>query len=148
VEQDTAPAHTEVVSSSLLNVVSSLLFVGLMLFLMKLARQGGSYWESKDGKRSICRMQLMDDEGNWKRVRIVVDFGSNAVLVTARGRNSNAYSGAWRVIGHAHQSQRVDVDDTENVFAIAHTSNEDKLAMLRLPTGSKCAAVVSDRITR
>lgn len=90
----------------------------------------------------------MDDEGNWKRVRIVVDFGSNAVLVTARGRNSNAYSGAWRVIGHAHQSQRVDVDDTENVFAIAHTSNEDKLAMLRLPTDSKCAAVVSDRITR
>ena len=93
-------------------------------------------------------MQLMDDEGNWKRVRIVVDFGSDAVLVTARWRNSNAYIGAWRVIGHAHQTQRVDVDDTENIFAMAHTSNEDKLAMLRLPTGSKCAAVVSDRIIR
>jgi hypothetical protein len=136
------------VSSSLLNIVSSLLFIGMLIVLMRLTRRGSGYWESKDGKRSICRMQLMDDEGNWKRVRIVVDFGSNAALVTARGRNSNAYSGAWRVIGHAHQSQRVDVDDTENVFAMAHASNEDKLAMLRLPTDSKCAAVVSDRITR
>ena len=119
-----------------------------MLFLMRLARQGGSYWESKDGKRSICRMQLMDDEGNWKRIRIVVNVGASAIIVTARGRNSNAYIGAWRVIGYAHQTRRADVDDTEKVFALAHSSNEDNLAMLRLPTGSKCAAVLADRITR
>lgn len=93
-------------------------------------------------------MQLMDDEGNWKRVRIVADFVANAVIVTARGRNSTAYLGAWRVIGYAHQTRRADVDDTEKVFALAHSSNENNLAMLRLPTGSKCAAVLADRITR
>jgi len=148
VEQDTAPAHTEVVSSSLLNIVSSLLFIGMLIVLMRLTRRGSGYWESKDGKRCICRMQLMDDEGNWKRVRIVADFGANAVIVTSRGRNSTAYLGAWRVIGYAHQTRRADVDDTEKVFALAHSSNEDNLAMLRLPTGSKCAAVLADRITR
>ena len=93
-------------------------------------------------------MQLMDDEGNWKRVRIVADFGANAVIVTARGRNSTVYLGAWRVIGYAHQTLRADVDETEKVFALAHSSNEYNLAMLRLPTGSKCAAVLADRITR
>lgn len=91
------------------------------------------HWASKDGKRFICRAQLItgptEPPGRWREVRGYLE--GDRVVVRARSPLGGSLSGTWSM------HSRGDIDRRKRyVYVLTRDSDNAQLA-LRIPEGSK-----------
>lgn len=91
------------------------------------------HWASKDGKRFICRAQLLtgpsDPAGRWREVRGYIEDGR--VVVRARSPLGGSLSGTWSM------RSRGDIDRRKRYVYLLGRDSDDKQLALRIPDNSK-----------
>jgi hypothetical protein len=84
----------------------------------------------------------------WIEARIVIDTENAAVLCKSRGKRGRSLHGSWNVIGVPHASH-VDANDSSiRTYALCRTSDNDVLAMLRIPLHSRSINVLDALLPR
>lgn len=101
------------------------------------------HWVSKDGRRFICRGQLMDDHGNthggWHeyRVRVSDDGDSPSIHASRRGLVHRNAGATWRVAARSTNPPR-----RKAVFLLHPVAGTDHMLALRLPDRSRAVPVL------
>jgi hypothetical protein len=89
-----------VIGSILLDIASTVGFLGVCGGLFWLLSRHEPHWSSKDGRRMIARIQALGPqdhpEGTWKEVRILVD--GDHLVVSAKGPRASKMRGRYRPI--------------------------------------------------
>lgn len=98
------------------------------------------HWASKDGRKFMCRMQLIPEDvherARWHDVKVGVEDGT--LFVFARSRRAGELRGDWRVVGAVDDDRR-----KRRVYELRGANDEQ--ASLRVPRHSRCVAVL-DRL--
>lgn len=134
----------------LINVASSLAFIAVLSAMIWWLRSRANHWSSEDGTRCICQMTfaLTGTPPKWVEARIVIDTKMAVVLCKSRGKRGQALRGSWNVIGIPHASHVGATDLGIRTYALCRTSNQDVLAMLRLPLHSTSISVLDALLPR
>lgn len=137
-------------SEQVINVASSLAFIAALSAMIWWLRSRASHWSSEDGTRCICQMTLALTGGSpkWVEARIVIDTENAVVLCKTRGRRGRALHGTWKVIGVPHASHVGAPDSSIRTYALCRTSNQDVLAVLRIPLHSRSISVLDALLPR
>lgn len=133
-----------------INVASSLAFIAVLSAMIWWLRSRPNHWSSEDGTRCICQMTLAltGASAKWVEARIVIDTEKAVVLCKSRGKKGQALRGSWNVIGIPHASHVVATDSSIRTYALCRTSNQDVLAMLRIPLHSRSINVLDALLPR
>jgi hypothetical protein len=100
------------------------------------------HWASKDGRRFICRGQLVDDRGNthgrWNeyRFRITPD---GLVAGARRSMFSHSAGDGWRVMARSDAAPR-----GKAIFLLQDPVDTHNMIALRLPAKSRAVEVLDD----
>jgi hypothetical protein len=133
-----------------INVASSLAFIAVLSAMIWWLRSRANHWSSEDGTRCICQMTLAltGASAKWIEARIVIDTEKAVVLCKSRGKKGQALRGSWNVIGIPHTSHVGATDSSIRTYALCRTSNQDVLAMLRIPLHSRSISVLDALLPR
>jgi hypothetical protein len=133
-----------------INVASSLAFIAVLSAMIWWLRSRANHWSSEDGTRCICQMTLAltGASAKWIEARIVIDTEKAVVLCKSRGKKGQALRGSWNVIGIPHTSHVGATDSSIRTYALCRTSNQDVLAMLRIPLHSRSVSVLDALLPR
>ena len=120
------------------NLLSTVGFFAIVGLLAWLGWGLEPHWAAKDGRRFMCRMQLVPldahERTRWHDVKVSVDEGE--LFVFARSRRAGDLRGTWRVVGA--------VDDPAKRRRIFELRNRnDDAASLRVPQNSRCVPVLN-----
>ena len=137
-------------SEQVINVASSLAFIAALSAMIWWLRSRANHWSSEDGTRCICQMTiaLTGAPTKWVEARIVIDTEKAVVLCKSRGKKGQALRGSWNVIGIPHASHVGATYSSIRTYALCRTSNQDVLAMLRIPLHSKSINVLDALLPR
>lgn len=121
------------------NLLSTVAFFAVVGGLAWLGWGLEPHWASKDGRRFMCRMQLVPDDVHertrWHDVKVAVD--DRELYVFSRSRNSRDLRGNWRVVGATN-------DDSARRRIYELRNANDDAASLRVPQRSRCVHVLDD----
>ena len=133
-----------------INAASSLAFIAVLSAMIWWLRSRPNHWSSEDGTRCICQMTLAltGASAKWVEARIVIDTEKAVVLCKSRGKKGQALRGSWNVIGIPHTSHVGATDLSIRTYALCRTSNQDVLAMLRIPLHSRSINVLDALLPR
>ena len=133
-----------------INVASSLAFIAVLSAMIWWLRSRPNHWSSEDGTRCICQMTLAltGASAKWVEARIVIDTEKAVVLCKSRGKKGQALRGSWNVIGIPHASHVGATDSSIRTYALCRTTNQDVLAMLRIPLHSRSISVLDALMPR
>ena len=123
------------------NLLSTVGFFAVVGLLAWLGWGLEPHWAAKDGRRFMCRMQLVPldahERTRWHDVKVSVDEGE--LFVFARSRRAGDLRGTWRVVGA--------VDDPAKRRRIFELRNRnDDAASLRVPQSSRCVSVLNELV--
>ena len=123
------------------NLLSTVGFFAIVGLLAWLGWGLEPHWAAKDGRRFMCRMQLVPldahERTRWHDVKVSVDEGE--LFVFARSRRAGDLRGTWRVVGA--------VDDPAKRRRIFELRNRnDDAASLRVPQSSRCVSVLNELV--
>ncbi len=113
-------------------------FAGLVWF----AFGRDPHWASRDGRRFICRAQLVEhsgrSDGRWREVRGAVADGG-AVTIAARGLAGRDLAGTWRLDS---------VTPDESGKRVAVLLRSERLLVLRIPADSPSARLFAELLEK
>ena len=137
-------------SEQVINVASSLAFIAALSALIWWLRSRAKHWSSEDGTRCICQMTLAltGASPKWIEARIVIDTMHAEVLCKSRGKRGRARHGSWNIIGVPHASHVGGNDSNIRTYALCRASDNDVLAMLRIPLHSRSVSVLDALLPR
>lgn len=137
-------------SEQVINVASSLAFIAALSALIWWLRSRANHWSSEDGTRCICQMTLAltGASPKWIEARIVIDTKHAVVLCKSRGKRGRALHGSWNIIGVPHASHVGGNDSNIRTYALCRPSDNDVLAMLRIPFHSRSVSVLDALLPR
>lgn len=119
------------------NVLSTVGFLAVIGLLAWVGWGLEPHWASKDGRKFMCRMQLLPteatDKPRWHDVKVAVD--ESELIVLARSRHARDLRGGWRIVGAVNDDQR-----KRRVYELR--GRNDDSARLRVPLHSRCVAVL------
>jgi hypothetical protein len=137
-------------SEQVVNVASSLAFIAALSLIIFWLRTRPNHWASADGTRCICQMTLAltDTAPKWIEARIVIDTANAVVMCKSRGKRGRALHGSWNVIGVPHASHVGTNDSSIRTYALCRTSDNDVLAILRIPLHSRSISALDALLPR
>jgi hypothetical protein len=119
------------------NLLSTLLFLGVIGALAWVGWGLEPHWASKDGAKFMCRMAEatsdVQERPRWRDVKISVV--EDELLVYARSRRTAHLRGVWKIIGASN-------DDAKKRRFYELRSTSDSAAIIRVPQSSRCIAVL------
>ena len=136
--------------TQVVNVASSLAFISVLSLIIWWLRTRPNHWASADGTRCICQMTLAltDTAPKWIESRIVIDTANAVVMCRSRGKRGRTIHGSWKVIGEPHVSHIGSSDSTTRTYALCRKTDNDVLAMLRIPMTSSSVSVLDALLPR
>ena len=137
-------------SAQVVNVASSVAFIAVLSLIIWWLRSRPNHWASADGTRCICQMTLAltDTAPKWIESRIVIDTANAVVMCKSRGKRGRAIQGSWKVIGEPHASHAHSSDSSTRTYALCRKTDNDVLAMLRIPMTSNSVSVLDALLPR
>jgi len=137
-------------SEQVINVASSLAFIAALSAMIWWLRSRANHWASEDGTRCICQMTFAPTGASpkWIEARIVIDTENAVVLCKSRGKRGRALHGSWNVIGVPHASHVGTNDSSIRTYALCRTSDNDVLAILRIPLHSRSISALDALLPR
>ena len=99
--------NTWTVVDAVINVVSVVVFVGVLVWLMRQSRRSLVGWHSRDGYDFVAAARGIDESGTptrWKIVRVHLDPDSKTLSLLPRGARSTEVRGSFRIVGRPHES--------------------------------------------
>jgi hypothetical protein len=128
-----------VIGSILLDIASTIGFLGVCGALFWLLSRHDPHWSSKDGRRMIARIQALGPqdrpEGTWKEVRLLVD--GDHLVVSARGPRTWKMRGRYRPIGKSPNPPT-----KREIYILQGESR----VLLRVPSTSRAIVVIDSLI--
>ncbi|MFM9136578.1 MAG: hypothetical protein ACKOQZ_00245 [Actinomycetota bacterium] len=88
-------------ADALINIVSIVVFVGVLVWLMRQSKRSLTRWHSGDGRDFVAHARSVDDSGTptrWKVVRAHLDETTSTVSLLPRGRASDV-RGSFILVG-------------------------------------------------
>lgn len=123
------------------NLLSTVGFFAVVGLLAWLGWGLEPHWAAKDGRRFMCRMQLVPldahERTRWHDVKVSVDEGE--LFVFARSRRAGDLRGTWRVVGAVD-----DLSKRRRIFELRNRN--DDAASLRVPKSSRCVSVLNELV--
>lgn len=123
------------------NLLSTVGFFAVVGLLAWLGWGLEPHWAAKDGRRFMCRMQLVPldahERTRWHDVKVSVDEGE--LFVFARSRRAGDLRGTWRVVGAVD-----DLSKRRRIFELRNRN--DDAASLRVPQSSRCVSVLNELV--
>lgn len=119
------------------NLLSTLVFLGVIGLLAWVGWGLEPHWASKDGVKFMCRMAELPDHVNdrprWRDVKVSVIEGE--LLVYSRSRRNSDLRGVWKVTGATnHDSKK------RRLYELC--SSHNTFATIRIPQSSRCVPVL------
>ena len=128
-------------TSNFLNLISTVLFFGVGIALLRWINRFEPQWVSRDGTRFSARMtEDHIDASKWVDVRVTID--GPQLIIHARGRRGKSFRGRWNV-GYFTET----TDLKRRHYIVTNEQNSEDRAILRVPATSKCVAAL-DALTR
>jgi hypothetical protein len=139
--------------SDLLSLLTAVAIGGVLVWF---ALRMEPHWVSKDGRRFICRGQIMDRQGNvhggWHEYRVQIideesdvpgDAGAPRSRVDAARRSMlrRRRRDQWTVAARSQNPPR-----RKAVFLLHQLSDDQYMLALRLPAGSRAVGVLDDLV--
>ena len=128
-------------NSELSNAISVVAFFAVGFGLLRVINRYEPQWVSRDGLRFTAKICL-DSATNakWVEVRVLVD--GKLIIVSGRGRKARALRGKWKV------SYSADIEtDRRRHYVIVRSGETESNALIRVPSTSRCIAVL-DALTK
>ena len=128
-------------NSELSNAISVVAFFAVGFGLLRVINRYEPQWVSRDGLRFTAKICL-DSATNakWVEVRVLVD--GKLIIVSGRGRQARALRGKWKVLYSA------DIEtDRRRHYVIVRSGETESNALIRVPSTSRCIAVL-DALTK
>ena len=123
------------------NLLSTVGFFAVVGLLAWLGWGLEPHWAAKDGRRFMCRMQLVPldahERTRWHDVKVSVDEGE--LFVFARSRRAGDLRGTWRVVGAVD-----DLSKRRRIFELRNRNDDS--ASLRVPQSSRCVSVLNELV--
>lgn len=127
-------------SQSVLDLVSAIGALVVLVGLMILAFRIEPHWVAKDGRRFICKGQLLDDRGNtqggWHEYRFRIE-DSGHVEGRRRGLVGGRHAGVWAVRHRSDSPPR-----KKAIFLLHPVHGTGSLLAIRLPESSRAVPVL------
>ena len=121
-------------ASTLLNLISTVLFFAVGFALLRWINRFEPQWVSRDGTRFSARMTEDNvDASKWVDVRVTID--EKQLIIQARGRRGKSFRGRWNV-GYFTETQ----DLKRRHYVVTNEFDRDDRAILRVPANSTCIA--------
>ncbi|HBQ52488.1 MAG: hypothetical protein EB144_02375 [Actinobacteria bacterium] len=121
-------------ASTLLNLISTVLFFAVGFALLRWINRFEPQWVSRDGTRFSARMTEDNvDASKWVDVRVTID--EKQLIIQARGRRGKSFRGRWNV-GYFTETQ----DLKRRHYVVTNELDRDDRAILRVPANSTCIA--------
>lgn len=121
-------------ASTLLNLISTVLFFAVGFALLRWINRFEPQWVSRDGTRFSARMTEDNvDASKWVDVRVTID--EKQLIIQARGRRGKLFRGRWNV-GYFTETQ----DLKRRHYVVTNELDRDDRAILRVPANSTCIA--------
>lgn len=123
------------------NLLSTVGFFAVLGALAWLGWGLEPHWAAKDGRRFMCRMQLVPldvhERTRWHDVKVSVD--NRELYIFARSRRASDLRGTWRVVGAVDDSVK-----KRRIFELRNAN--DDAASLRVPVKSRCVPVLDELV--
>lgn len=123
------------------NLLSTVGFFAVLGALAWLGWGLEPHWAAKDGRRFMCRMQLVPldvhERTRWHDVKVSVD--NRELYIFARSRRASDLRGTWRVVGAVDDSAK-----KRRIFELRNAN--DDAASLRVPIKSRCVPVLDELV--
>ena len=121
-------------ASTLLNLISTVLFFAVGFALLRWINRFEPQWVSRDGTRFSARMTEDNvDASKWVDVRVTID--EKQLIIQARSRRGKSFRGRWNV-GYFTETQ----DSKRRHYVVTNELDRDDRAILRVPANSTCIA--------
>lgn len=122
-------------------LVGTIVVLGAMVVI---ALRLEPHWSSKDGRRFICRAQVLTDRfepiGRWHEVR--GEIGDGEITIRSRSPLVRTVVGRWDV--HA----RGDTDKRKRRTFMLRRDEDGKLLALRMPESSRSTALIDEQLAQ
>lgn len=118
------------------NVISIVVFVGVLVWLMRQSRRSLVGWHSPDGFDFVAAARGVDDSGTptkWKVVRAHLDPSTKKISLLPRGVRSSDVRGTFDVVGRPHESMTKGLNPRHAGFVVRRGDHD---VMVRVERGS------------
>lgn len=133
---------------ALVNVVSIVVFVGVLVWLIRQSRRSLVGWHSPNGYDFVANARSIDASGTptrWRVVRARLDPSTKVVSLLPRGARSGDVRGEFELVGRPHESETKSMGPRHGAFVVR---SRDRDVLLRVERHSLPFTRLTDVVDR